>query len=450
MKKYSLGILLVAVISLLGAILFTNSFEPIDNLMSPPGISGEYEDIQKAFEKAVGQDYILKYPAKGDYRSSYTFIDLTDDGDDEVIVFYGLDSEIDLVRMNVLDEIDGEWLCVGDVDSAHSEIHQIDFDDLNGDGKTEVIVGWAAYQNDNSKKLNIYEILLDGKSLIGINKVFEDDYSEYYVCDIDNNGSNDILSLKHRANGPVTEYVASFLHFGYLGVYEEGFIPLDVNISSVTSSISEKYGDYCRIYIDGYKIDSGMATDCFYWDKTSGSFVRPTVDGQSLAALTSRSTNVVSCDIDADKKIEVPVEEILPASSVVTPDKAVRSEQTIVRWAYVKNSKLVTKEFQIVNQACGYSFKFEKDLLRKVTVINHTIEDVLSFYELKSENNQFTYGKPLFSIKVVDMVHEEDAVLTYYKYLGKSRGKYYYCRIYDTGEKMGIDRKYVQDRIVYL
>ncbi len=450
MKKYSLGILLVAVISLLGAILFTNSFEPIDNLMRPPGFSGEYEDIQKAFEKAAGRNYVLKYPAKGDYRSSFTFIDLTDDGDQEVIVFYGLDSKIDIVRMNVLDELNGEWYSVGDFESAHSEIHQIDFADLNGDGKTEIIVGWATYQNDISKKLNIYEIMLDRESVTGINKVFEEDYSEYYVYDIDNSGSDDILSLKYRANGSGTEYIASFLRYGYLGVYEEGVIPLDVNISSVKSSVSEKYGDFRRIYIDGYKIDSGMATDCFYWDKSSRRFIRPTIDGKTVSALTSRSANVVSCDVDADKRVEVPIEEILPASSVVMSDRSFQSEQAVIRWTYVKNDKLITKKFQIVNQSCGYIFDLDEDLLGRITVNNHTIEDMLSFYELKSENNQFVSGKPLFSIKVVDIVHEEDAILTYYKYLGKNKGKYYYCRIYEAGEGLGVDRKYIQERIVYL
>ncbi len=449
MKKYTLGFLLVAVISLLGAILFTNSFEPIDNLMSPPMLSGDYYDIQVAFEGTAGKGYVLKYPTKGVYRSAFTFIDLTNDDDEEVVVFYSRADEIGVVRMNVLDEIEGEWVSIADFESAHSEIQQLEFADLNGDGKIEIITGWATYQSDMSKKLNIYEINISQENSIGIKNVFEDDYSEFYIFDVDNNGSEDILSLKYRTKGPETEYIAAFLRFGNLGVYEEGTISLDKSISTVKSSVSEKSGSFRRIYIDGYKIDSGMVTDCFYWNSDEKAFVRITIEGQPLTSLTSRSTNIVSADIDGDRKIEVPVEEMLPASSVIVPDREIHAEQALIRWTNITDESLTTDKYQIVNQTGGYSFNFDADWLGKVTVKNSTAEDTLSFYELKLENGQFVSGKPLFSIRVMDTSADEDNSLTYYKFLGVNKGKYYYYRIYSGGEDMEIDRKTIAERIDY-
>ena len=158
MKKYAVGFVLVFLIALLGFFVFTTTFQPVDSLMRPPKVEGENLSIQLAFEEKIGTDYVLKRPLRGNYRNAYTFIDLTGDKNNEVIVFYSKSDSLGIVRMNVLRNIEGKWKSIADFQSVHNDILEVEFADLNGDGNKEIIVGWSVFQDSYSKLMIIYEV----------------------------------------------------------------------------------------------------------------------------------------------------------------------------------------------------------------------------------------------------------------------------------------------------
>lgn len=449
MRKYAFSFLIVLVVSMLAVVLFSNSFESVDSLMKPPKLEGENLEIQLAFEKNVGTNYILKSPIKGRHRSAFTFVDLTGDKDNEAVVFYSKSNEIGVVRMNVLDEIDGEWVSIADFESIHNEIQQIEFADLNGDKVKEIIAGWATYQNDISKSISIYEFVSDDDNKAAINLIYTDTYSEFSIIDIDFNGVNDILNLKLTTTGLSTEYIATFLKYGKDGVTEKGSVPLDLSISSIKSVSSDKAYDFLRIFVDGYKIDSGMTTDCFYWNNENGEFKRYRYAEQSVSNLTSRVTNVNCTDINDDSVVEIPIEEMLPASAVINAEKAVFSEQALVKWTHIGDKYLKTVEHQLINQSCGYSFVFNEQWLGKVTVENNMANGTLTFYELNKSSGSFVKGKELFSIQTYFEIPLDRDTTYYYKYLGSNKGKYYYYRIYTEGENFGISKSIIKKNMIF-
>lgn len=450
MKKYAFSFLIILIVSMLAVVLFSNSFESVDSLMKPPKLEGENLKIQLAFESTVGTNYILKSPIKGKYRSAYTFVDLSGDKDNEAIVFYSKADEIGVVRMNVLDEVDGEWVSIADFESVHNEIQQVEFADINGDKVKEIIAGWATYQSDISKSMSIYEFNEDADGKVSIALLYNDTYSEFSIIDIDFNGVYDILNLKlSAANGTATEYVASFLKYGKDGVFEKGFVPLDLSISSVKSVTSDKAYDYRRIFIDGYKVDSGMATDCFYWSNETNEFRRYLYAEQSISNLTSRSTNVYCTDINDDTVLEIPIEEALPASTVLTAEKSVVTEQSLIKWTHIGDKYLKPVSYHLINSNCGYSFEFDENWRDKVTVENNVTKNILTFYALKKYNGVYLKGKELFSLLTFfEIPLDRDATYNY-KYLGSSKGRYYYYRIYDEGEKIGITRSIIKNNLIF-
>lgn len=449
MKKYAFGFLIVLVVSLLAVILFTNSFESIDNLMKPPKLEGESLEIQLAFENTVGENYILKSPIKGKYRSAFTFIDLASDRNDEAVVFYSNADEIGVVRMNVLDEVNGEWVSIADFESVHSEIQQIEFADLNGDKTKEIIAGWTTYQSDVAKSMSIYELSVDNEDNVSINLLYNDTYSEFSIMDIDCDNIYDLLNLKLVTTGPNTEYIASFLKYEDGSINEKGYVPLDHSISSVKSVSSDNAYDFRRIFVDGYKIDSGMATDCFYWNTQNDEFRRYMYAEQSISNLTSRTTNVISTDVNSDSVMEIPIEEMLPASSVITAEKAAFSEQSLIKWTHIGDRYLKPVEYHIVNSFSGYSFVFDSEWLGKVTAENNLTNGTLTFYELKAQNNTLIKGKELFTLKTFFEIPLDRSATYYYKYLGSSKGKYYYYRIFSEGEEFGITRNLIKKKMIF-
>ena len=450
MKKYSVGLITVAVLLAVALFVLASEFKPINSLMRPPKVEGENLSIQLAFEENVGDNYLLKQPIKGDYRSAYTFIDLDGDNDNEVIVFYSSQEAIDIVRMNVLDIIDGRWKSVADFESIHNQIQEVKFADLNGDKLKEIIVGWTTYQDDYSKLLSVYKINR-AKEGVSIKPVFDDSYSQFEIIDINSDGNKDILSLKRVAvpNTPETEYRASFLSYTKGQIAEIAGIPLDKSIASVTSVTSDfnEETSLRRIYVDGYKVDSGMATDCFYWDKSKNAFEKITYGGVSLSAITSRSAGVFCSDINSDGFIEIPVEEYLPASSVVTAERSVDIGQSIIKWVQIGAGYLNTVEYRLMNSSSGYSIKLDEDWIGKVTVINDTVEGVLTFCKLKNDNGQLECGDAVFSIKSTS----DDGMVSYfsdYDYLTKNKGQYYFCRIYDEVEGFEVTYKEIKNSMI--
>lgn len=451
MKKYSVGLVFVVLILAAALFFLVSAFKPIDTLMKPPKVEGENLSIQLAFEESVGDNYLLKQPLNGDYRSAYTFIDLDGDNDDEVIVFYSDSQAIDIVRMNVLNKTDGKWQSIADFESLHNQIQEIKFADLSGDRQKEIIVGWATYQDDYSKLLSVYK-LSHSQGNTTIEPVFDDSYSHFAIMDIDSDGKRDILSLKYLAaqNTPDAEYRAAFLTYTDNGITEIGSVPLDRSIASVTAVTSDydKEKELRRIYVDGYKIDSGMATDCFWWDNSNSSFSKYSLYNMSLSALSSRTTGVLCSDINNDGIIEVPTEEFLPASTVVSAERTVVSGQSLVKWVQLDRYSLDTVEYHIINSASGYSFKFDSNWLGKVTVENDLSKGVITFCELRSENGQLVCGAPYFSIKTVT---DEDSVSyfsTDYDYLLNNKGQYHYCRIFEKGDDMGITYKKIKNAMI--
>ena len=79
----------------------------IDNLMVPPKLSVEQEQIYSALTDAAGTSISLKYPKSGKYLSAFIVEDIDGDGGSEAVVFYektSLAVEENTLRINILDQ----------------------------------------------------------------------------------------------------------------------------------------------------------------------------------------------------------------------------------------------------------------------------------------------------------------------------------------------------------
>ena len=450
MRRYAVWLVLLSMIALLGFVVVTTTFQPIDSLMRPPKVEGENLDIQLAFEEKVGTNYILKRPMKGSHKSAYTFIDLTGDKNNEVIVFYSKADNLGIVRMNVLINTDGQWKSIADFQSVHNDIQEVDFADLNGDGNKEIIVGWTVLQDSNSKLLSVYEISRDvdtGR----IYPIYSEYYSMFKVVDIDNNNVDDILSIKYSAAAGSAEYKASFLSYEENGINEINSFVLDKTLTSIGAiSCDFIHDNTCtRIFVDGYKADSGMLTDCIIWNNRENSFERYLVSGESVSSLTSRTSTVFCKDINSDGYIEIPTEEHLPAIKYDDPSNNNLGTHLIV-WLLIDNYKSEYVESHIVLSQYGYSFRFKQSWIGNVSVENDSQKKLLTFWSLKYIDGVVLKDKELFSIMTLtdfdlDVISE---MSFNYTLIEQGVDKYYYCRVYDEGEEYGITKKDIKNRII--
>lgn len=398
MKKY-FGILLsVCLVVLIGFFATKVSYQPVDTLIRPPKIEGENSDIQSAFEASVGDNYILKSPLAGEYRTSFIRKDLNSDGSDEIIVFYSLPDSIDVVRINILDKIDDSWVTISDLESTYNDIQQVSFADVDGDRNTEIIVCWRSFEAEISNTLNIYEIV-ETQNQKSIESFFSKNYNEFLVCDVNNDDKTDIIIFEKIAGSGTVEIKGTFYNFEQNSVSADGDFLLDPAISSIGSVCFDRDAETeeLRIYVDGYKTDTGMTTDMIAWNQHDKVFYRQyDFDNSAISLIATRSKNIICSDVNGDSFIEIPVEDYIPESEFISVDSDEIKPQSAVKWMQYDGYELVAKEYEIINSDYSFSIKIPAEYYGKFTVQNNIGTGVISFYGLTrfEPNNKNDDKKP--------------------------------------------------------
>lgn len=442
MKKSIPVILFVFIAAILMLFISDFKFKPLDTLMKPPKVVGENHAIQLAFEASVDDGYRLIAPVKGNNHAAFTFFDLDNDRKEEVVVFYSKTSDIDLVRMNVLAcDSTGNWNSIADFESTYSEVQQVEFADLNNDGISEIIVGWGVSQNDLVKEMNVY-MTTNIQRAVEFKSVFNDTYYDFKTVDVNSDGVTDILKVNYNSALEGTEFKLVLLSYEDFQITEKSSIALDRAFSAVTN-ITYSYSkttDETTVYVDGFKFESGMATDCVRWNNQSAQFVKDLRRYPPIGAVSSRSTNIKCYDINGDKIIEIPTEEEIPASEVIVTGTDAPKKQKLIKWVQLENYGYKNIQNTILNLNYSYGVKINDDIPASFTVVNNQTTGMLTFYKLDYTVGQPAKGEALFSIKAVEAV-DNDAFLNYkYKFMTKNRNYYYYCRIYEAGEAANLTK----------
>lgn len=422
-------------------------FQNFESLMKPPMVEGENREIQIAFENFAGKQYKLITPLKGVHRSAYNFFDLNGDKDNEVIVFYSKSSENDIVRMNVLDrKADGTWDSIADIETEYSDVQQVEFADLNGDKIKEIIVGWTVYQNEYAKTMNVY-MLSKVKSIYVFEKVYNSTYYDFKAIDIDCDSQKDILKIDYTPNIEAAVYTANFVAYKDDRIQDLTSIELDFSFSSITS-ISNDYienENRRRIYFDGPKYESGMITECIFYNTNIESFEKEKSNHQPLSMLSTRISNVTSRDINNDGIIEIPKDR------EVTLGKSFSKDGTrvcyVTEWIQLKDGNTTTVFYEFFNSIYGYSYKIDKDIFSKITIENNLAEGKLTFYQVIYTSLGAIKGDPLFTIVATENSEDNDTLDFRYKLLYERSDYSYFCRIYKLGEDFGITKTGIRNNI---
>ena len=459
MKKYLGVFITVMIIAVLVFVLSNTAFESVDMLMRPPKNEGQNSEIQAAFEASINDKYILRSPLSGEYKSSFILVDFDGDKKDEVVVFYSLSGTPDVARMNILCNRNGGWKSIVDIESAHKQIHKVDFSDVDKDGVREILVGWSISDINLSNTLNVYKIKSDGESQY-IEKVFENIYTEFIVCDVNSDFKNDILLFDkyHSENALIR---VTYFDFVADKAYPVGDYFIDSTISSVYSVNfdTDKNNGNTRFYVDGYRFDSGMTTELFYWDNKEDCFVRPEYDdSKSISAVATRSTVITCRDINDDGVIEIPFEEFIDESEVVLREKSLQKRQNIIKWVKYNPYGFSPVYYEIFNTKNYYSLKIKNDWVGDFTVKSEPEKGLMTFYRVEGSVGSFndsdndadlfdfafddsdTDGNSLFSILCISENDSDFYNLSGYKYLKTDNGFSYFCYIYKEGKKSGITK----------
>lgn len=346
----------------------------IDNLLAPPKLSIEQEQIYNALTDAAGDSISLKYPKAGKYLSAFIVEDIDGDGGNEAVVFYektGLAAPENTLRINILDSGEnGKWRSVYDTPAEGSEIERVMISQLGENDRVNLIIG-SSLINRSEKTAAIYSYS---------NGVLENTFSESYsfidVKDLDNDGETEFLLLKGSANDSAA--MAEAYKLDRNGIYHRyrkdlsgGFTEFDtVSYGSLNSGET-------ALYIDAVSGNGLIQTDIVYMDENG---LQKVFDTAEQSSATLRPSGCRSVDIDGDTSLEIPVQTIAPGY-----DNASEGELLwLTKWFNVDiNGQRELKYISYHSVGDGYTFIFPAKWRDKVTLKRDAINDeiVICAYE---------------------------------------------------------------------
>lgn len=450
MKKRTVSVIAI----LLAFVIFLSGCETLtlnspENLVRPPKLSGEDGKLQAAFEKAVSEkgEYILKYPSAGEYRSAYIRYDCDNDGNDEAFVFYSLKSEEMLVHVYMLDYTGEEWIPVSDTPGEGNDVYSIEFCDLNGDGISEIFVGWSSIDSKANKKLSVYCSQKNSPEL-NYNILAIESYTAMYIEDLDFDGEKEILMALINSTSDTYTTEARLLKMSEsensaYQISAVGQVSLFSGTTSIMSIISGRSDGRRYVYVDEVAGDAYL-TEMLYWDRENNALASAiTFDVVSVASSpTSRSLPLLCKNIDRDDEIEIPVTTLLQDSSIVrkktqgTEVITITENVYITSWKKYDDGNFSIAESYIKNEDDCFIIKYDEEKMSDWCVKFYPDEGMSQFFLRNNTGNPDADAEStlLFTISAVDAKETiSEATLL------ETGNKYQYAyKITEAGEEYGI------------
>lgn len=297
MKRF--GILAIAAAAMLTGCTLGGSAE---NLLSPPVLYEEQEDIYSALIKRTGEDIVLQYPRSGARRSAFILDDIDGSGEDEAIVFYSTREQL---RINILDkDEDGKWQSVCDIPGSGSSIDRVQIASIGKADRTSIIIGFGESGSDKMLKVYGYN---DGV----VSEKYSDSYSSFFIYDLNGDGEDGLYII--RSNNENIGRKADFSVITDTGTQVE---------KKDTVSLNDKASDFVGVVLGNV----GENTPAVFIDEIAGGQLSTEIiylvgdtlrnplylDERQMISDTTRSKGYYSADIDLDGITEIPTLSYFP------------------------------------------------------------------------------------------------------------------------------------------
>lgn len=362
-------------------------------MMRPPRATGDRAEIQSIIDELAGSGYNLKYPQKGEYRSAITVFD-PDKQNEFAVAFFATENDSKL-NVAFITGSDGKWKSLECFSATGTGVDRVIYDDINNDGKNEIIVGWNGYSTGRNT-LSAYSISDDA----AFEMKTDGYYSDLVIDDITDSGTKDLIFLTLRGSDQSLS-TATVLQYSDqekrpIAKYA---VDLDPEISAF-SSISVGYVDEKTkgILIDGQKSGGILTTQLVCFDSLHNSLINPLVTVSESGAVTNPTSrkDLITCrDIDNDRIIEIPVISQMSASS----DSNAGSVCTLTSWMQydIKKAQLSPKLYTVLNYTDGYYFIMPTRWAGNVTAISDPENRSIVFFLWNEKTASF--GDKLLTIR---------------------------------------------------
>lgn len=450
-KKFSVRLLSAGAAALIMCSMTgCSSIQPVEDLMSPPVLTKEQAQIRSALSYVSGENDIkYKYPQNGDYRSSFIFYDIDSDGVEEALVFYQCASKGDATWINILDQQENEeWVSVYETPAPDTtaNIDFVAFEHLMDKDEINLVIGWEDARNNKTVIAYAYQ---NGRLL----PIFERDYNEIAITDLDSNGSTDLVLFTQQAQTTLV-FLACKTENGFETVDSISLSHGIVSFDSIQSGRTLSNGNalFLDSTIDLYETPFQM-TDVISAKQVPGSspILVNLLDDEThtLSQETLRSAQNLFCrDIDDDGILEIPSVTILPGyDNIFDEDALFLTTYNMLG----SNFQLIPTQSGVINTQNRYMVVFPKRWLNnRVSAAVQSENGEYTFFEYTGELSDTS--APLLRIRVYSAKDYHDKFDSDYftQIAQKGLFEYYVYGPASTGELAITEQELIEEMFVLL
>ncbi|MCL2071731.1 MAG: hypothetical protein FWH07_05800 [Oscillospiraceae bacterium] len=414
MKKFNrkrMKRLLMPILTALILISFSGCYlnTPVIDLISPPKLTNEQNEIFNALTNAKGSALILKYPKSGDFLSAFVF----NPASGGAMVFYELSgvSGEPTIWLTFLEKKE-KWECTYDIPFFATDIEKVEFSHLGDSTQENIIISYSVL---NQPGKNLCVISFDGGELP--EQVYLRNFCIFYeIGDFNNSGHDMLLSI----NGGGGDVIQPFIEFAkwqdgsfrvpysvlsderaneYVksikNVYREKIVRINEEDENENEDVVEtmEYGDEKSVlFLEYSRTDTIFGTEIIAWDfAESGGrphnivYERNQTIRNELRNLLVKQTNAFTAhayarDIDGDGIVNAAGNKAFPGydRDSVSLSERVRAA---IWYGITADYRLEKLYYTYLSVNDDYVFFFPEDWEERVTVtVNHEDNEVI-FWE---------------------------------------------------------------------
>lgn len=316
MKALAAALAVLVMMVLLCGCEFRNN---VEDLFALPEMPEEFTGLNQLLGDLRAEGYEYAAPTTGQNLQSVHMVDLNGDRDVEAVAFFRNSHDEKPMKIFVYEATNGSYELRCSVESSGSSIDSVRYEDLNGDGQLELIVGWKMAADVQT--LAVYNIGREALPLMS------SVYSRYTIEDINQDGLPELFVLRGDSSGaPVVEvymWQTNILAVAHRCALSSTMVELGRG-NIINGNTAEGHS---AVYITGVTEQNMAVTDVLVWQSdffSGGSVVNAAVvesTGRSSLVLPYRQLKPT--DINNDGVTEVPA-----------PDSRAPQSDTLTAWRH--------------------------------------------------------------------------------------------------------------------
>lgn len=351
-KKLKILSLLLAVVLLSGC-----SMRTVDQLYCLPKRSEEYNDLQSAIDRYMGQ---MSYcaPLSGENPQSVQMADLDGDGVGEYLLFAKGAAERPLQILIFRLEAEG-YVLSDTIESTGSAFDIVEYARVDDQPGVELVVG-VQVSDQVARSVSVYRFF-DGKA----QQMLSTNYTRFLTWDMDTDGRSDLMVLRPGESDEAAG-VAELYSYRDGRMERSNEVNLSGTVDKMKRVVAGRLQDQKpAVYVASTVDESAIITDVFALvDEVLTNVSFSLTSGTSIQ--TQRNYYIYADDIDRDGIMELPT-----LMTMISPSNAPLPErQYLIRWSAMTSSgQMQEKAYSFHNFQEGWYLDLDSQWAQRIAVL---------------------------------------------------------------------------------